>query len=124
MIPSSLQKTESDSVRGGTCPILTGIEPLTGRCHAAAGEGRTSADRSEFIRYPAHEIDPDAQKIMPVTDNLNIIHSAVLLYRAFLPEEAHRVRQKRIFRFAPTHSGWLDIAEVLITLLSVILQKR
>ena len=51
------------------------------------------SDRAEKIRYLVDGIEPDAEKIILVMDNLNT-HSISSLYKAFPPEEVRRIARK------------------------------
>jgi hypothetical protein len=48
-----------------------------------------------------------------VTDNLNI-HGTASLYKAFTPEEAHRIAKRIEWHFTPKHGSWLNMAEIEI----------
>jgi len=56
---------------------------------------------------------PYAEKIILVTDNLNI-HDISSLYKAFSPEEAHRLANRFEWHYTPKHASWMNIAEIEI----------
>ena len=56
---------------------------------------------------------PFAEKITLVTDNLNT-HLPASLYKAFPPEEAHRIANRFEWHYTPLHGSWLDMAEIEI----------
>ena len=61
--------------------------------------------------------DSRAEKIVLVTDNLNI-HTTASLYKAFPPEEARRLAERFEWHFTPKHGSWLDMAEIEIGVMS------
>lgn len=85
--------------------------------HYAPGPRRTTQDDVAQLRYLADEVDPDAQVIRLVQDNLNT-HGPAALYTTFAADEAHRLRQR--FEFHPTlpHGSWLNMAEIEISILA------
>ncbi|MFV0385290.1 transposase [Paracoccus sp. (in: a-proteobacteria)] len=60
---------------------------------------------------------PDAEKIVPVQDNLNT-HKPASLYQAFSPAEARRIAVRFEWHFTPIHGSWLNIAECELSVLS------
>ena len=62
-------------------------------------------------------IEPEAEKITLVMDNLNT-HGIASLYKAFAPEEAAGVRRKLDIHYSPVHGIWLDIAEIGINIMT------
>jgi len=58
----------------------------------------------------------DAEKVILVMDNLNT-HSIASLYTAFPPEEARRLAERLEIHYTPKHGGWLNIAEIEISVL-------
>ena len=60
---------------------------------------------------------PNAQVIRLVMDNLNI-HAPASLYKAFPPEEAHRIASKLDIHYTPKHGSWLNMAEIELSILS------
>lgn len=60
---------------------------------------------------------PRAEKIILVTDNLNI-HATASLYKAFKPDEARRLAERFEWHFTPKHGSWLDMAEIEIRVMS------
>jgi hypothetical protein len=117
MKPGKAKREDSEYVRGGHCSIFVFVEPLTGRCHVSAQERRTKVDR-------AHQIDelltirfPDAEKVVPVSDNLNT-HVISSLYEAFAPEKARSLAKRLEMHHTPKHGSWLDIAEIEINIMT------
>ena len=58
-----------------------------------------------------------AEKIILVTDNLNI-HAVSSLYKAFPPDEARRLAERFEWHYTPKHGSWLDMAEIEIGIMS------
>lgn len=50
-------------------------------------------------------------------DNLNTLTGASL-YEAFAPTEARRLQEKLEFHYTPKHASWLNMAEIVIGILS------
>jgi hypothetical protein len=103
--------------RNGMANLFVWIEPLTGRRSVTVTAHHTAIDFAHQIRNLADESYPKADKIVLVTDNLNI-HSRASLYEAFEPEEAHRLANKLEWHYTPKHGSWLNIAEIEISALS------
>ena len=67
-----------------------------------------------MLRYLVEERYPDADYICIVQDNLNT-HTAGALYEAFLPQQARHILAKLEFHYTPKHGGWLNQAEIEIS---------
>lgn len=117
MRPGDVAKIDSEYVRNGTVSIFCFIQPHTGRIDHFVEETRTAVDWAEKIRYLVDVIEPDAEKIILVMDNLNT-HSIASLYKAFPPEEARRIARKLEVHYTPKHGSWLDIAEIAINIMT------
>jgi hypothetical protein len=59
---------------------------------------------------------PQAEKIVLVSDNLNI-HGIWSLYEILPPEEARRIANKLEWHYTPEHGPWLNIAEIELSAL-------
>ncbi len=75
------------------------------------------ADLGNILKHTADDLYPMAEKIILVTDNLNT-HSPASLYKAFPPEEAHRLTERFEWHYTPKHGSWLDMAEIELSILS------
>lgn len=60
---------------------------------------------------------PDAEKIIPVMDNLNT-HKPASLYKRYPPEEARHIIKRLEIHYTPKHGGWLDIAEIELNVMT------
>ena len=117
MKPGKNKKIDSEYTRPGTASIACFIQPHTGRIMHDVRPTRTSVDWAEWIKYIVDEVEPGAEKIVLVMDNLNI-HAKSSLYKAFSPAEAWRIASKLHIHFTPKHGSWLDIAEIGIHIMS------
>ena len=117
MRPGDTAKIDSEYIRNGTVSVFCFIQPHTGRVVHSVEETRTAVDWAEKIRYLVDVVEPDAEKITLVMDNLNT-HSISSLYKAFPPEEARRIARKLEVHHTPKHGSWLDIAEIGINIMT------
>jgi hypothetical protein len=82
--------------------IFMAVEPLIGKRKTFVTNQRTNQDFAELLRYLSDDEYPDAEKIVLVTDNLNI-HSLACLYERFEPVEARRLAQRFEWDYTPEH---------------------
>ena len=75
---------------------------------------RTGVDFAHQMKWLADERYPEAEVIRVVLDNLNT-HRPAALYGAFDPAEALRIVKRLEFHYTPKHSGWLNMAELEIS---------
>src|SRR5205823_3220561 len=73
--------------RNGTANLFIAFAPLLGWRAVRVTERRTRADFAAFLRWVADDCFPRAERVVLVTDNLNI-HTPGSLYEAFLPPVA------------------------------------
>ena len=90
--------------RNGTANIFMAVEPLIGKRKTFVTDQRTNQDFAELLRYLSDDEYPDAEKIVWVTDNLNI-HSPACLYERFEPAEARRLAQRFEWHYTPEHGS-------------------
>lgn len=117
MRPGSVQKTDSEYLRNGTCSIFVFCEPLADWRHVHACKQRTRVDWAEQVRILLEEFYPSAPRIRLVMDNLNT-HSVASLYEAFPAEHARRLASRLEIHYTPKHGSWLNIAEIELSVLS------
>lgn len=103
--------------RHGTANIFLAVEPLAGKRTVRITDRRTSVDFARFMRQFVEVDYRHAQKVVLVTDNLNI-HSVKALYEAFEPEVARRIARRVEWHFTPEHASWLNIAEIELAALA------
>jgi len=101
----------------GTASVFLLIQPHTGRIVPIVEPTRTAVDWAEKLKYLVDVVEPDAEKIVLVQNNLNS-HSVASLYKAFPPEEARRITQKLELHFTPKHGNWLNMAEIGINIMT------
>lgn len=114
--PGSDKKTDYEYVRCGTCSIFGAIEPLVGKCRVEVEEHRTKTDFAHFVEKVVGDY-PDAEKIVVVWDNLNT-HKIGSLYETFEPAKARALANKLEIHYTPKHGSWLDVAEILLNILT------
>ena len=117
MRPGDPAKIDSEYVRNGTVSIFCFLQPHTGRLLHSVEPTRTAVDWAEKIKYLVDEVEPNAEKIVLIMDNLNT-HNISSLYKAFPPEEARRIAKKLEVHYTPKHGSWLDIAEIGINIMT------
>lgn len=115
--PGHPEKVDSVYVRNGVADIFMISEPLAGRRKTVVTQTRTAVDFAEILKYTSDTLYPRAEKIVLVTDNLNI-HAPASLYKAFAPEEARRLTGRFEWHYTPKHGSWLDMAEIEIGIMS------
>lgn len=88
--PGQPEKVDSEYERNGVADVFMIFEPLAGKRETIVTETRTAIDFANTLKFTSDTMYPFAEKIILVTDNLNT-HSPTSLYKAFPPEEAHRI---------------------------------
>lgn len=111
--PGTPEKVDSVYVRNGVANVFMITEPLAGRRETVVTETRNAVDFAQILKYKytSDILYPRAEKIVLVTDNLNI-HAEASLYKAFKPEEARRLAERFEWHYTPKHGSWLDMAEI------------
>lgn len=117
MKPGKTKKIDNEYERKGTCSIFVYSEPLTGWSLAHAREHRTATDFAQEIKELLSVHFPDAPIIRLVSDNLNT-HNPAAFYKAFPAKEARELVKRIEFHYTPKHGSWLNIAEIMISILS------
>ena len=115
--PGEPEKVDSVYVRNGVADIFMISEPLAGKRETVVKQTRTAIDFAEILRYTADELYSKAEKIILVTDNLNI-HAPSSLYKAFSAEEANRLTKRFEWHYTPKHGSWLDMAEIELNVMT------
>jgi len=114
--PGQPEKVDYEYERNGVADVFMIFQPLAGKRETIVTETRTAIDFAHVLQYTSDIMYPHAEKITLVTDNLNI-HSTASLYKAFPPEEAHRIANRFEWHYTPKHASWLDMAEIEIGVL-------
>ena len=100
----------------GSCALLMGIEPKTGKRLARLYDRRTKLDYARFMKEQA-ACYPEAEKICVVQDNLNT-HSISAFYETFSASEAFALSQRFEFYYTPKKASWLNQIEIEFSALS------
>ncbi|MCP4539726.1 MAG: IS630 family transposase [Chloroflexi bacterium] len=116
MKPGQPQRYDYEYERLGTANIFMFSEPLAGWRHVEVTDQRTMIDYAHCMKYLVDERYPEVEIVRVVQDNLNT-HTPASLYKAFPPEEAHRILQRLEFHYTPKHGSWLNIAEIELSVL-------
>jgi hypothetical protein len=111
--PGQPERVDYEYERNGVANVFMISEPLAGKRETIINETRTAIDFAHVLKFTSDVMYPHAEKIIAVTDNLNI-HSTASLYKAFPPEEAHRLANRFEWHFTPKHASWLNMAEIEI----------
>jgi hypothetical protein len=111
--PGQPEKVDYEYERNGVADVFMVSEPLAGNRETIVSETRNSIDFANVLKFTSDVMYPSAEKIVLVTDNLNI-HSTASLYNAFEPEEAHRLANRFEWHYTPKHASWLNMAEIEI----------
>ena len=96
--------------RNGTANLFLAFAPLLGWRAVHVTERRTASDFARFLRWVVEEVYAEAEKVVLVTDNLNV-HSSGSLYEAFDPPVARRLAERIEWHYTPKHGSWLNLAE-------------
>lgn len=108
--PGAPARTDYEYEREGVANLFTTSAPLLGWRHVMVTDRRTAADFAEVLRRVVEDLHPEAERVVPVTDNLNI-HDPGSSYEALDPARARRVATKLEWHFTPEHGSWLNVAE-------------
>lgn len=115
--PGQPERIDYEYQRKGTANLFMFFEPFLGQRYIQVTDTRTRSDWAEAMRVLSDEINPEAEKIIVVLDNLNT-HTPAAFYLAFDPDEARRLVQRFEFHFTPKHGSWLNMAEIELSALS------
>lgn len=103
--------------RHGTANLFLSVEPLTGKVQLRVTAQRTKADFAQELRQIVEVEQAQADKVVLVTDNLNI-HNSACLYEHFPPAQARAIAAKIEWHYTPEHGSWLNIAECQLSVLA------
>jgi len=114
--PGHVAREDDEYARGGVANLVLFCAPLGGQRWADVTARRTRVDRAQQIKAPVDVRYPDAERIVPVMNNLNI-HSPASLYETFPPDEAKRLADRLEIHHTPKHGSWLNMAEIELSVL-------
>jgi hypothetical protein len=115
--PGRAAREDSGYERHGSVNAFFSYAPHLGWRHAAFTERRTAVDVAHALRELVDVHFPGAERVVLVTDNLNV-HRPASLYEAFPPEEARRLVERIEWHYTPTHGSWLNMAELELSVLA------
>jgi hypothetical protein len=107
----------------GQVNVFLACAPHLGWRHVSVTPTRTAIEVAHALRALVDEHFPQAERIVLVTDHLNV-HSPASFYRAFPPAEARRIAERLEWHYTPTHGSWLNMAELELSVLSRQCLKR
>ena len=110
------KREDHEYERNGKCALFLAVEPLAGFRQVWVRAQRTKLDFAVILKELVDDIYREADKIVLVTDNLNIHHTACL-YERYSPVEARRIAEKIEWHYTPVHASWLNIAECELSVL-------
>jgi hypothetical protein len=97
--PGQPVRQDYEYERNGKANLFLWIEPLVGQRGVLVTKRHTACDYAEVLKHLVDEVYPDAEKIVLVTDNLNI---------------ANKIE----WHYTPVHGSWLNIAEIELSVLA------
>jgi hypothetical protein len=109
--PGKTARQDYEYERNGGCNLFMAVEPLAGKRFATVTDRHTGADFAEQLRFVVEDCYPDAEKVVLVTDNLNV-HNPGCLFDVFEPARAAGIMRKIEWRYTPEHASWLNMAEI------------
>lgn len=115
--PGSSAKQDDEYVRLGMANLFMAFEPLAGRRQVEVSESKTKADLARLLKRVADEWHPEAERVALVMDNLST-HRPAALYEAFESAGARRILGRPELVYTPKHGGWLNVAEVELSVLA------
>ncbi len=115
--PGQPRRFDYEYKRNGTANLFLAFAPLVGWRHVSVTERRTAKDFGAFLRSVVDEVYEEAEKVVLVTDNLNV-HGVGSLYEAFDPATARRLAEKIEWHYTPKHGSWLNVAECEFAILT------
>ena len=110
------ERVDYEYERNGTANLFMVCEPMTGWRRVKVTQRKTAIDYAHLLKELVDTDFPDAQKLRVVQDNYTT-HSPASLYKAFDPEEAHRILNRLEFCHTPKHGSWLNMAEIELSVL-------
>jgi DDE superfamily endonuclease len=108
--PGSAQRIDAEYVRQGSANLFLWVAPYEGVRHITATERRCAGDVAHALREVVAAF-PEAEKVVLLTDNLNV-HAPASLYKTFPRDEARRILARLEWHFTPKHGSWLNLAEI------------
>jgi hypothetical protein len=116
--PGQPARQDHEYVRHGCCCVWMFNEPLGGWRDVRVSERKTAVDWARQVRDLVDSPRfAQAEQITLVCDQLNT-HELASLYKAFEPNEAHRLARKIQLVHTPKHGSWLNTSECELSVLT------
>lgn len=115
--PGRPERVDFEYRRNGSANLFLAFAPLLGWRAVRVTDRRTATDFADFLRWVVDDGFPEAERVVLVTDNLNV-HTVGSLYEAFDPAEARRIAGRIEWHYTPKHGSWLNLAECEFAALS------
>lgn len=113
----SLKKVDYEYQRNGTVNIFVATEPKGKKRHILVTKQRKKDDFAKVIKTLVMNKYKNAEKLVLVTDNLNI-HNEKAIRETLEKEEAEQIINRIEWHYTPKHASWLNMAEIEINALS------
>jgi hypothetical protein len=108
--PGSPQRIDAEYVRKGSANLFLWVAPYEGERHISVTERRCAGDVAHALQQLVDAF-PEAERIVLLTDNLNV-HTPASLYKTFPRDEARRILSRFEWHYTPKHGSWLNLAEI------------
>ena len=115
--PGQPARYDYEYARLGTANLFMISQPLLGWRTVSVTQRRAARDFAEVLRRLVEDLHDEAQRVVPVTDNLDA-HTPGCLYEAFAPARARRIAERLEWHYTPRHGSWLNVAEVELAALA------
>jgi len=102
--PGQSERFDTLYRRNGVATLFIFFEPLGGWRQVNVTESKTRIDWAWQVKELLDVHYPEAKKVHLVMDNLNT-HNGASLYKAFAPQEAHRLLSRLAFHYTPKHGS-------------------
>lgn len=115
--PGTVKRTDYEYKRHGTVNLFVMVEPKGKHHRVTVTKRRTKADFAKEMEKIITNDYAKAEKVILVTDNLNI-HSPQVILETLGEERGRPIVDKIEWHYTPKHASWLDMAEIEINALS------
>lgn len=116
-VPGRPAREDTEYERNGSANLFLACAPHLGWREARATDRRTFVEAAHALRDLVDATFPEAERIVLVTDNLNV-HTPAALYETFPAAEARRIAARIEWHYTPTHGSWLNMAELELSVLT------
>jgi len=115
--PGRPAREDTEYARNGSANLFLAGAPHLGWRDARVTARRTAVDAAHALRDLVDGPFAEAERIVLITDNLNV-HTPAALSAAFPPAEARRIAARIEWHYTPTHGSWLNMAELELSVLT------